>query len=98
MTESRRCISKSVARHTNPRTHNVAPPQSVPGRSVVRERTCSYVFRRPGVTTPPPLRPPIKSYLLLLFSLSVYVALTYIPGGGLLTGFAMRSDPNVAFG
>jgi len=28
----------------------------------------------------------------------VYVALTYIPGGGLLTGFAMRSDPNVAFG
>ena len=25
---------------------------------------------------------------------SVYVALTYIPGGGLLTGFAMRSDPN----
>ena len=31
-------------------------------------------------------------------SFSVYVALTYIPGGGLLTGFAMRSDPNVAFG
>jgi len=31
-------------------------------------------------------------------SLSVYVALTYIPGGGLLTGFAMRSDPNVVFG
>ena len=29
---------------------------------------------------------------------SVYVALTYIPGGGLLTGFAMRSDPNVVFG
>ena len=27
-------------------------------------------------------------------SFSVYVALTYIPGGGLLTGFAMRSDPN----
>ena len=26
-------------------------------------------------------------------SLSMYVALTYIPGGGLLTGFAMRSDP-----
>ena len=26
-------------------------------------------------------------------SLSVYVALTYIPGGGLLTGFAMRSEP-----
>ena len=25
----------------------------------------------------------------------MYVALTYIPGGGLLTGFAMRSDPNV---
>jgi len=24
---------------------------------------------------------------------NVYVALTYIPGGGLLTGFAMRSDP-----
>ena len=24
----------------------------------------------------------------------MYVALTYIPGGGLLTGFAMRSDPN----
>jgi len=34
----------------------------------------------------------------LSLSLSVYVALTYIPGGGLLTGFAMRSDPNVAFG
>jgi len=29
---------------------------------------------------------------------SVYVALTNIPEGGLLTGFAMRSDPNVAFG
>ena len=27
----------------------------------------------------------------------MYVALTYIPGGGLLTGFAMRSDPNVFF-
>ena len=26
-------------------------------------------------------------------SLSLYVALTYIPGGGLLRGFAMRSDP-----
>ena len=24
---------------------------------------------------------------------TLYVALTYIPGGGLLTGFAMRSDP-----
>ena len=23
----------------------------------------------------------------------VYVALTYVPGGGLLTGFAMRSEP-----
>ena len=23
----------------------------------------------------------------------MYAALTYIPGGGLLTGFAMRSDP-----
>ena len=32
----------------------------------------------------------------LLFS--VYVALTNIPEGELLTGFAMRSDPNVAFG
>ena len=31
-------------------------------------------------------------------SLSVYVALTNIPEGELLTGFAMRSDPNVAFG
>ena len=30
--------------------------------------------------------------------LSVYVALTNIPEGELLTGFAMRSDPNVAFG
>ena len=28
-----------------------------------------------------------------VLSLSMYVALTYIPGGGLLTGFAMRSDP-----
>ena len=31
-------------------------------------------------------------------SLSVYVALTYVPEGELLTGFAMRSDPNVVFG
>ena len=30
--------------------------------------------------------------------ISVYVALTNIPEGELLTGFAMRSDPNVAFG
>ena len=29
---------------------------------------------------------------------SVYVALTNIPVGELLTGFAMRSDPNVVFG
>ena len=29
---------------------------------------------------------------------SVYVALTYVPEGELLTGFAMRSDPNVVFG
>ena len=29
---------------------------------------------------------------------SVYVALTNIPEGELLTGFAMRSDPNVVFG
>ena len=29
---------------------------------------------------------------------SVYVALTSIPEGELLTGFAMRSDPNVVFG
>ena len=28
---------------------------------------------------------------------SVYVALTNIPEGELLTGFAMRSDPNVVF-
>ena len=28
-----------------------------------------------------------------LIEFSMYVALTYIPGGGLLTGFAMRSDP-----
>ena len=28
----------------------------------------------------------------------VYVALTYVPEGELLTGFAMRSDPNVVFG
>ena len=28
----------------------------------------------------------------------VYVALTNIPVGELLTGFAMRSDPNVVFG
>jgi len=32
------------------------------------------------------------------FIYSVYVALTNIPEGELLTGFAMRSDPNVAFG
>ena len=31
-------------------------------------------------------------------SFSVYVALTNIPVGELLTGFAMRSDPNVVFG
>jgi len=31
-------------------------------------------------------------------SFSVYVALTNIPEGELLTGFAMRSDPNVVFG
>ena len=48
-----------------------------------------------GVTTPPPLRPHQK---LLILSLSVYVALTNIPVGELLTGFAMRSDPNVVFG
>ena len=30
--------------------------------------------------------------------ISVYVALTYVPEGELLTGFAMRSDPNVVFG
>ena len=29
---------------------------------------------------------------------TVYVALTNIPEGGLLTGFAMRSDPIVVFG
>ena len=28
----------------------------------------------------------------------MYVALTYIPGGGLLTGFAMRSDPKGFWG
>ena len=33
-----------------------------------------------------------------LYSFSVYVALTNIPEGELLTGFAMRSDPNVVFG
>jgi len=33
-----------------------------------------------------------------LCSLGVYVALTYVPEGELLTGFAMRSDPNVVFG
>ena len=32
-----------------------------------------------------------------LLSFSVYVALTNIPVGELLTGFAMRSDPNVVF-
>ena len=32
-----------------------------------------------------------KNFPSRLFSM--YVALTYIPGGGLLTGFAMRSDP-----
>ena len=29
---------------------------------------------------------------------SIYIALTYVPEGELLTGFAMRSDPNVVFG
>ena len=29
----------------------------------------------------------------MLKPISVYVALTNIPEGGLLTGFAMRSDP-----
>ena len=32
------------------------------------------------------------------FLFSVSVALTNIPEGELLTGFAMRSDPNVVFG
>ena len=41
---------------------------------------------------------PVMVVATLCLSLSVYVALTYIPGGGLLTGFAMRSDPNVVFG
>ena len=36
--------------------------------------------------------------LFLASFVSVYVALTNIPEGELLTGFAMRSDPNVAFG
>ena len=40
----------------------------------------------------------IAAELYLAVSLSVYVALTNIPEGELLTGFAMRSDPNVAFG
>ena len=35
-------------------------------------------------------------YKTLIFS--VYVALTNMPEGELLTGFAMRSDPNVLFG
>ena len=39
-----------------------------------------------------------RLYLRLLALISVYVALTNIPEGELLTGFAMRSDPNVAFG
>ena len=38
-----------------------------------------------------------ECFLRLIFQ-SVYVALTYTPGGGLLAGFAMRGDPNVAFG
>ena len=37
-------------------------------------------------------------YVLLAYWEKMYVALTYIPGGGLLTGFAMRSEPNVVFG
>ena len=32
------------------------------------------------------------------FYIKNYVALTYVPEGELLTGFAMRSDPNVVFG
>jgi len=31
------------------------------------------------------------------FVFCVYIALTNIPEGELLTGFAMRSDPNVVF-
>ena len=47
--------------------------------------------KREGVVFSRPLR-------ALRASLSVYVALTNIPVGELLTGFAMRSDPNVVFG
>ena len=51
----------------------------------------------------PPRATCLLVYRLLVYPFwfapfSVYVALTYIPGGGLLTGFAMRSDPNVVFG
>ena len=40
---------------------------------------------------------PSLAVLHLSTYLPTYLALTNIPGGGLLTGFAMRSDPNVAF-
>ena len=40
----------------------------------------------------------IEDGAVVSLSLSVYVALTNIPEGELLTGFAMRSDPNVVFG
>ena len=41
---------------------------------------------------------PFQIVLSATWSFSVYVALTNIPVGELLTGFAMRSDPNVVFG
>ena len=42
--------------------------------------------------------PEFTNLLPKVLDFSVYVALTNIPVGELLTGFAMRSDPNVVFG
>ena len=44
------------------------------------------------------IRMRVSSVFSLLLSFPMYVALTNIPVGELLTGFAMRSDPNVVFG
>ena len=56
------------------------------GGAAARRRACG--FNRRCETRPPAFE---------VFS-KVFVALTNIPEGELLTGFAMRSDPNVVFG
>ena len=55
---------------------------------------CEETFKTLGVET----LSDALDYSLQGFDFPVYVALTNIPVGELLTGFAMRSDPNVVFG